>query len=78
MSIRYDLVAMHPFDQITNRDNAAFPFKQLTSYPRLFMVDWRESEDFIADAFLRAAALPAKETTWHWDEAAGLHDVVAW
>ena len=61
---------MHPFDQITNRDQAAFPFKQFTSYPRLFMVDWRESEDWIAGAFLRAAGLPANDITWHWDEAA--------
>ena len=60
---------MHPFDKITNRDNAAFPFRELTSDPRLFMVDWREGEDFIAEAFLRAAGLPANETTWHWDEA---------
>jgi len=61
---------MHPFDKITNRDNAAFPFKLFTSYPRLFMVDWREGEDWIAKAFLRAAGLPENETTWHWDEAA--------
>src|SRR5689334_6249972 len=61
---------MHPFDKITNRDNAAFPFKLFTRYPRLFMVDWRESEDWIAKAFLRAAGLPESETTWHWDEAA--------
>src|SRR5689334_14545292 len=60
---------MHPFDKITNRDSAAFPFQEFTSYPRLFMVDWRESEDFIAEAFLRTAGLPARETTWHWDEA---------
>jgi hypothetical protein len=63
---------MHPFDKIRNRDNAAFPFKELTSYPRLFTVDWRESEDFIAEAFLRAARLPANETTWHWDETNGV------
>ena len=35
---------MHPFDQITNRDHAAFPFEQFRSYSRLFMVDWRESD----------------------------------
>ena len=63
---------MHPFDKVTSRDCAAFPFKQFTDYSRLFMVDWRESEDWIAEAFLRAAGLPANETTWHWDEAASL------
>jgi len=68
---------MHPFDKITNRDTAAFPFKLLTSYSRLFMVDWRESEDWIAKGFLRAAGLPANETTWNWDEAAGLGSFVS-
>ena len=68
---------MHPFDKVTNRDNAAFPFEQFTSYSRLFMVDWRESEDWIAEAFLRAAQLPANETTWHWDEVASLGKFVS-
>jgi hypothetical protein len=68
---------MHPFDKITSRENAAFPFKPFTSYPRLFMVDWRESEDWIAEAFLRSAGLPANETTWHWDETAGIGKFVS-
>ncbi len=62
---------MHPFDKITSRDNAAFPFELLTSYARLFMVDWREAEDWIAREFSRAAGLPANEIAWHWDDAAG-------
>jgi len=68
---------MHPFGKITSRDNAAFPFKEFTSYSRLFMVDWRESEDRIAEAFLYAAGLPANETTWHWNEEARLGKFVS-
>lgn len=68
---------MHPFDKIADRDPAAFPFQPFTSYAHLFMVDWREGEDGIAEAFLRAAGLPAKETTWHWDEATSLGKFVS-
>lgn len=69
--------AMHPFDKVSSRDHAAFPFEQFASYSRLFMVDWRESEDWIAAAFLRAAGLPANETMWHWDEVACLGKFVS-
>jgi len=60
---------MHPFDKIQSRDHAAFPFQEFSNYRRLFMVDWREAESSIAEAFLRAAGLPASDTVWTWNDA---------
>lgn len=46
-----------PYDLITSRDIAAFPFEPFLTYPRCFMVDWRAGGIEVAEGFVKAAGL---------------------
>ena len=58
-----------PYDLVTSRDNAAFPFDAVQAYPRSFAVDWRESDEGIVESFLKSAGLPPNDAQVRWDLA---------
>ncbi len=62
--------ALHPYDLISSRDNNAFPFDEIESYPHTMLVSWRAGEDSILDDFLRATGLPSEGISLKWDEHA--------
>jgi len=51
-----------PYDQITSRDNDAFPFQTFLDYPRCFMIDWRAAPMEVAEGFIKAAGLTGRAT----------------
>lgn len=67
---------MHPYDKITSRDSERFPASDFSTYPRLILVDWREEEPRILDAFFKATGLAPNEATLEMDDKTSYYQLV--
>jgi hypothetical protein len=63
---------MDIYSKITNTKGAELPFEEFTMHPHCLIVDWREAEEDILEAFLAATGEPRDEVDLRPDEASNV------